>query len=447
MRERPHVILVGASPDTGNLGVSALFVSAVKLILHALPDARISLLDGHRSRGDEVVKLGGGRTVVVGRVGVRYNKTPWRRNHVVHLLAIALGGRLMPEAFRRWIRAVYPCLGALAKAEIVVDITGGDSFSDIYGLRRFLMICLGKWLVLASGADLAFLPQTYGPYKGHIARFLARGILCRASRVLSRDREGMAYVVTVMAGRSMRAEPQCVPDVAFVLDAIAPANTKTLPGPLPEADSSILVGINVSGLLWNGGYTRGNMFGLRSDYRGMILKVGRSLLERSGTRVLLVPHVFTPPGDVESDPDACRQVYESLASDFPGRVFVLEGEYDQSEIKAVISRCGFFVGARMHACIAAASQCVPVVPLAYSRKFEGVFETIGVPDLVADLRRCDEGEVVAHILGAFEARYETVSRLAQSIPPVQQRVLSLFASSSLDAVTIAPVGGSAEEGR
>jgi polysaccharide pyruvyl transferase WcaK-like protein len=37
----------------------------------------------------------------------------------------------------------------------------------------------------------------------------------------------------------------------------------------------------------------------------------------------------------------------------------------------------FFMGARMHACIAALSSGVAVAPMAYSRKFAGLFGSIG----------------------------------------------------------------------
>ena len=46
--------------------------------------------------------------------------------------------------------------------------------------------------------------------------------------------------------------------------------------------------------------------------------------------------------------------------------------------KAVIGQCDFFIGSRMHACIAALSQGVPCVGVAYSMKFAGVFDTVGM---------------------------------------------------------------------
>ena len=54
------------------------------------------------------------------------------------------------------------------------------------------------------------------------------------------------------------------------------------------------------------------------------------------------------------------------------------------QTKYVIGLCDVFVGARMHACIAALSQGIPAIGIAYSRKFAGVFETFGVEALVFD---------------------------------------------------------------
>ena len=39
-------------------------------------------------------------------------------------------------------------------------------------------------------------------------------------------------------------------------------------------------------------------------------------------------------------------------------------EYDQHAIKSIIGRCDFFIGSRMHACIAALSQKIPTAAVA-----------------------------------------------------------------------------------
>jgi polysaccharide pyruvyl transferase WcaK-like protein len=58
----------------------------------------------------------------------------------------------------------------------------------------------------------------------------------------------------------------------------------------------------------------------------------------------------------------------------------------------------------MHACIAALSQGIPTVGVAYSRKFVGVFESIGAGDMVADARTITADEIINKILTGLEHR-------------------------------------------
>jgi polysaccharide pyruvyl transferase WcaK-like protein len=105
--------------------------------------------------------------------------------------------------------------------DIVADITGGDSFSDIYGMRRFLIGFLRKWLVLLFNKDLVMLPQTYGPFKRSLTRVMARYILKRTKLIYSRDRAGVEYLNSLLNNRG-NGKVRFVPDVAFVLDARKP---------------------------------------------------------------------------------------------------------------------------------------------------------------------------------------------------------------------------------
>jgi polysaccharide pyruvyl transferase WcaK-like protein len=430
---------MGASLDTGNLGVSALLTGTVKCIRRLWPDAGISLLGGGPQPTCTDVRLGDGRVVRLGCVGIRCNKTLWRANHLLRLFCTATLLRLLPgSAWRQRLLGRNRYLGAIVSARCVADITGGDSFSDIYGMRRFLLGTLAKLLVLMAGADLVLLPQTYGPFRRRLTRWLARGVLARAAVVLARDRQSLQVIRDLMGRRRMRATPRYCPDVAFVLDSIAPQHIATNPAPLPPRHSANWIGLNISGLLYNGGYNRRNMFELRVDYAALVEQVARALLARPGVSVLVVPHVFTPPGDVESDVEAGRRLQVQLQTDFPGRVYVLEGIYDPAEIKYVIGQTDFFVGSRMHACIAALSQGIVAVPLAYSRKFAGVFDTIGLAGLVVDLREHTVAEVVEHVLRIYDDRAALRAALVGELPALRERVFSSFAALESVAASSAP---------
>ncbi len=165
-----------------------------------------------------------------------------------------------------------------------------------------------------------------------------------------------------------------------------------------------MIGINVNGLMYNGGYNRANMFGLKLDYRTFLPELIATLLKEGRDEVWLVPHTYGPPDSVQSDPEACRKVRSALDASLQQRVRIVTGEYDQHEIKAIIGRCDFFIGSRMHACIAALSQGIPCVGVAYSMKFAGVFESAGIRDWVVDGRTVASQAAIAETVGRYRTR-------------------------------------------
>lgn len=64
----------------------------------------------------------------------------------------------------------------------------------------------------------------------------------------------------------------------------------------------------------------------------------------------------------------------------------------------------FFMGARMHSTIAAFSTGVPVVPMAYSRKFNGLFaDTLSYSHL-ADMKKDNNSAILQLIQESFSNR-------------------------------------------
>src|SRR5687768_14293913 len=128
------------------------------------------------------------------------------------------------------------------------------------------------------------------------------------------------------------------------------------------------------------------MFGLRLDYRMCVKRIAQQLSLEDCSRNMLVFHTFAQESTAQSDSAVCRDLIRQLPPTLRSRVHLVTDEYDQHEIKGIIGMCDFFIGARMHACIAALSQGIPTVAVAYSRKFAGVFETVGAENWVIDGR-------------------------------------------------------------
>jgi len=418
--------LIGASFETGNLGVSALAESSIKCIYHRWPNAEVVLLGAGRFK-DRCIRRVAGTNRCFQKLPIRFCSNVFLSNHFLVLAFYALLLKVLRfERFRKYCCKRNSNVRQILALDLVADITGGDSFSDIYGMKRFTIGFMIKWLLLAFNKPLVLLPQTYGPFKSGLSKLMAGYILKKAKRVYSRDKAGVD-LARWMLNSDPDQKVSLSHDVAFVLDPQKPrANHSLLPDQIEKGDK-VVVGVNISGLLFNGGYTKTNMFDLKVNYRGFVFSLIEHFMADKSVVVLLVPHVF-PPDDmqVESDLDACLSVYNKMSEKYPGRIFTAKTAYDQNEIKYLIGKCSFFVGSRMHSCIAALSQCVPAVGIAYSSKFTGVFDSIDLSHCVADARDSDETGLIEKIEKTFENRHEIKTHLTDRIPKVQAGILSLF---------------------
>lgn len=422
--ETRKVCLFGAALDTGNMGVSALAASLIALIRAAQPTACISLLVGNRSAESQTLSLPAGK-VQVEIVNYRLSPRARLQEHLFWILWLALLYRLLPlPGVRRRILRKNRWLRHLLAADFVGDIRGGDSFSDLYGLGKFFIGSIPCLTALLLGKPLVLLPQTYGPFAASTAKMLARYILASAAAIYSRDKTGL-QTVRRLIGADSAAPVRFCPDVAFTLPAAQPADPAIAP-PFPDQSSGPVVGININGLMYNGGYSRDNMFALKCDYRRFARQLLLKFCAETPAEILLVPHTFGAPGNVNSDPDACAAVRASLPPEVRDRVHLITCAHDQHRIKGLIGRCDFFVGSRMHACIAALSQGIPTAGVAYSRKFHGVFRSVGAGMQVIDAREVDHEAAVRLVFRHYENRDAIRAGLRATVSAARDRIKATF---------------------
>ena len=328
--------LLWHSINSGNLGVGALTIANIRLIRDACVAQRLVP-----------------HFVILGFVD------PGRPAYVVgdDIESVALNGRAMlPGGI--FDRAIKRC-------DMVIDIGGGDSWTDIYGPKRFAYLWWSKWRAMQLGCPLIFAPQTIGPFTRPVQKWLAAMVMARARLVVARDPASLAAARQLSLGADLLEAV----DVAFALPSI----------PLSRSDGLPIVGVNVSGLLFNRGYDGKSSFGMEIDYADYCRKLLTRLGERRDLRVELITHVSSEAVPIDDD----SEVAKLLAREFPfiKKVHVFA---DPVAAKSCIASLDFLVAARMHACIAAYSSGVAVLPVAYSRKFSGLFQGVlnyphGVP--------------------------------------------------------------------
>ena len=416
------IALLGIAATSGNQGVQALGESLVSLCMRFAAGGGVRMFIGHSQPVLMCYRVAG-ESRFVPAINYRLSPRSALREHLAWIVVASVMYRLLPFPMpRRLICRATPWIRALEQSAIAADIRGGDSFSDIYGMQRFVTGFLVAWTVLLVKGTIIQLPQTYGPFKSPLARWMARFLLRRSSVIVARDHASMR-VAQDLAGPSR--EVLLSPDVAFSLDATRP-ETLVLDPPLAGLLPTGIIGVNVNGLMYHGGYTRDNMFGLKMDYPGFLRNLLLALLKEQTHEIWLMPHTYAPDGDVESDPDASRQLRNSLPSDLRERVRIIAAEYGPLEIKGVIGMCDFFIGSRMHSCIAALSQAIPCVGVAYSMKFKGVFETVGMEAWVIDGRDVGADEAVRRTIDLYRSRESIREPLRQRAASARQRLAEVF---------------------
>jgi colanic acid/amylovoran biosynthesis protein len=423
--------ILGANFETPNLGVGALASGAIRCLRASYPDKYLFFLDYARQPSiSRIVERDG--PVEIPLVNMRFSKQFWLPNNIAVLLLLALVLKTIPSLkVRHWLVVHNRCLDEICRASSFVAVSGGDSFSDLYGFPRFLYVALPQILILLLGKPLVLLPQTYGPFRGTLAKWIAQRIVASSQHAFCRDRNSLDELTGRMAA-SHKRQSFCY-DMAFGIDSVRPQSISVDGLTLaPERDMH-LAGLNVSGLLYREDRANPSAYGIRSSYRNLVHDMVDLLLASNETSVLLVPHVYGSEPGSESDLLACEKVFAALHRRYPGRLGILRGTYSPNEIRYVIGLCGFFVGSRMHACIAALSQNIPAVAVAYSDKFLGVLETIGIPTLAADARKLDRAAILSLVLNAFENRHYISQELETAMPAVRATVHHL-----LDVPAVSP---------
>lgn len=421
--ERMSACILGASFDTGNMGVSVLAAGALQCAHRTYPHATLYQCD-YAYAPKATTFCCDEQQILVELLNIRFSKHLYLGNNIALLVGIAALSRLFAVfGLRQAIIDTNSHLKRLSSIELFLSLNGGDSFSDIYGLRRLLYVSLPQILVLLLGRPLVLLPQTIGPFKTAAAKRIAHMILSKSTAVFTRDRASQQSVTALTGGESSTCCSRICYDLGFDVDPMPP-DIPRIEGFDHDWVSGDVVGINVSGLLMIGGYDKSNKFGLRADYPALCHQLIKMFITQKRTRVLLIPHVFG--SSAESDLSACLALFGELRGEYPGMLGCVTAPHTYAEIKAIIGGCTFMVGARMHACIGALSQCVPAVSLAYSDKFHGVMETIGIQQLVADPRSADIPQLVAEIDTLFDSRAQLRDALVSKMPEVKRTIRAVL---------------------
>lgn len=371
-----NIALMGFEFDNANKGCAALSYSFLQALLEILQGPKISVVN--ISYQDNL-----------GFVPEYFSNIDFK-NFKVEEMKSAKYYKSLNEIFR-W-------------ADFIFDITYGDSFSDIYGKKWLVRTNINKTVAVKYKSKFILMPQTYGPFNSNILKVWSAWIIKKAKRVYSRDQSSITYL-----------EQLGIKDVVLTTDlAMAlPYNKEDY----SVSKDKINVGINISSLLWNNGFTGQNEFELTVNYQQYCNELIEKLLEKDIYRIYFIPHVIDDrEGARENDLRPIRILHERF------NATVLPPDFKTPiEIKSYISNMDVFIGARMHSTIAAFSSGVATIPFAYSRKFNGLYNSLGYPYII-DGKREDTNNAVNMTLEYVENKEMLLDASSESMIRVKSKL-------------------------
>lgn len=413
------IVILGASIHTGNLGVSALAHSIMGIISSINQDVEFYLLIPHRKKEENILVFNGNSYKVK---TINYRLSPFskpKENYIFLIFMSFLRKALFFKYLRNILDKNVPIFKLLKEADIVGDLWGGDSFSDMYGLFLYMKGVLIRNMVLDIRKDFIIFPQTFGPYRYRISKYFAKKIINKSSMVFSRGKEDIKIIEGFIAKKK---NILFCPDVAFLLKSNTFNHLRNEDISFIENNNTI--GINVSGLMLN----NHGKYDLNIDYKELIMKAIKYFVIEKKVKVLLIPHTYSYPEPLSLDDDylSCQTINNSFTSDIKKHIKCIYYQLSPEQIKWIIGKNSFFIGSRMHSTIASISQCIPTIGIGYSKKFIEVFSTAKVTNCVIDGRKQTTEKSLNSIKELYSQKENIKNILISSIPEVKELIQVSF---------------------
>lgn len=374
--------LIGFCFVNANMGCEALSYSFIQMIEECLPDEKIQicLFEEHEE---------------LGAFPEYFSNIAFTACHIQ-----------LKDIHRHTLKEMKKC-------DFLFDITYGDGFSDIYYRKYAIKTIAVKAFEHFSGRKFILLPQTYGPFKNWGIEKLAMKTIQKADYVYSRDALSAKYIK-----QKIKRDVPVYTDLALYLKYC----------PEKFEPSKIHVGINVSGLLYRGGFHTVNQFALTVNYKAYIDQLINNLLNDDKYEIHIIPHVIeTIPYSNDGDVDVCKSILKKHSGVIMAPVYE-----NPISIKNYIAGMDVFTGARMHSTIAAFSAGVPTIPFAYSRKFQGLYDSLEYPHYI-DASKMNTEQAVRKTIDYIEKRLELKQCVSQSMLTVKKQLNNF--KSELERIT------------
>lgn len=401
------ILLTGASFSI-NKGATAMVVSTVKALREFIPDAKFTMLS-------KFSELDCKQCEPYGIEVVDYN---YLRSNKFKML-FYLSRCVLWSGLRKYLHLNVHVLindnilQEYAKSDIIIDLSG----DTLGGGLSWSVISLGTILLgTFMGKPVIVFPQSIGPFTKRV-EFLARFTFHKVKFIAAREEITRNYLKEIGVSKT---PVYLTSDIAFLLQPISHERVcKILFKEGINENNRPIIGMSVSQSI--AAYSKSeNPEEIRNSYVCIMAKLVDYLTDALDATVVFVPNVIGP-GKIHDDRVIGKEMLTKVKCKH--KVISVTKEYTPEELKGIIGECDLFIGARMHANIAALTMHVPTIAIAYSHKYYGIMRMMGQEKYVCNIMTITYDELTAKINDVWLNREDIKNDLTSKTEVLQEQTL------------------------
>lgn len=290
-------------------------------------------------------------------------------------------------------------------------VIGGDNVTLDYGIESLIWHIRLAQHAQRMGKKVMVWGASIGPFTAEpaIEKFAAE-FLKSAECVTVRETISEQYLKAIRVEKNVTL----VADGAFIMRP-EPVDTNSF---WPIGGEHGVLGFNISPLIQKFRPTGEPRQVLQREVAGFL----KDTLEGSSISILLLPHVDPLDGAIENSDSHYMQEILAMTGNYNGRLRIAPRTLNAAQLKFILSKCAYFIGARTHATIGALSCLVPTVSIAYSIKAIGLNRDLfGHENLVLPTALVTKASLKQYLQALIENKTQITTLLCERIPAWHDR--------------------------
>jgi polysaccharide pyruvyl transferase WcaK-like protein len=365
------IIVISGIGNTLNNGTWAMAQVTISLLKKQYPNIRFIYITDCRSKDEERLN----------QEGIFFLYAPWTKVQIPKIRVIysylcaawLIINFLLMRFFK--INIFYRNFSqSLQSANLLIDLSG-DSIGTVYSDYSVFFQILSPFLMFLIRKPYYFCAQSIGPFKNGTLYSMVKYVIKKSSLITAR--ENITYDLLLNLG--IKNNIILTHDLAFLLEPVKNGDLDAIAGKNNLKKDVKYVGVSISSLI--------SWYSLEKKspeqvYINIMTELCDYIVEKYGYALIFVPHTMKPG---EDDRIISNIVKANMKN--KNQVIVVEQELNGSELKGIIGFCSVFIASRMHAAIAALSQSIPTMVIAYNHKTLGIIGgMLNLHNLIIDIR-------------------------------------------------------------